>query len=91
MQLSLPQGQRYIAVSLAASQRKSLAPSKRKKDLGKMEKLQTTPQYVSRSQNVSFLFFVPFYFHGFERQNLKSSDLHQWGLKMKITILPTIL
>ena len=29
-----------------------------------MEKLQTTPQYVSRSQNVSFLFFVPFYFHG---------------------------
>ena len=78
MQLPLPKRQRYIAVLLAASQRKSLAPSKRKKDLGKMDKLQTTPQYVSRSQNVSFV-FCAFLFSWFERQNLKkfSSDLHQ--------------
>ena len=41
----------------------------------------------------SFLFFGLFYFYAFERQNLKkfSSDLHQWGFKMKINILPTIL
>ena len=93
MQLSLPKGQRYIAVSLAASQRKSLAHSKRKRDLGKMKKLQTTPQYVSRSQNVSFLFLCLSIFMTLKDKISKkfSSDLHQWGLTMKPTILPTIL